>query len=75
MRLTYPSENAVRAFGVFTKEANEYLEFSPAQNNISKIIKTQFMSKYSFDCLSCEAHKKEIEKAFLDHGLKLVFFN
>lgn len=74
-KLTYPSEQAVRLFGVCTEETNKYLEYAPQKNNIKKKIKENIKSKYLFDFFSCEVHKSITSDLFLELAVKLCIFN
>lgn len=74
-KLTYPSENAVRFFGIITEEANEYLEKQPHSKEIIKSIKNNIEAKYSLDFLHCELHKNLVKDLFLGFTLRLAVFN
>lgn len=74
-KLTYPSEQAVKLFGIITEEANTYLEIQPQNSNIMKNIKSTIKSKYMFDFLCCELHKHMVTDYFLEYTLLLAIHN
>lgn len=74
-KLAYPTEYAVRNFGIITKVTNEYLEQKAYQNNICKNIKQKVLSECSFDFLDCESHKEIVLEYFLSISVKLFIFN
>ncbi|CAK1601872.1 unnamed protein product, partial [Parnassius mnemosyne] len=74
-KLIYPSEHAVRFFGIITQKANKYLETKPQQSYIIKNIKTLIKSKYLFDFINCELHKDAVSEHFLTLTLRLTVFN
>lgn len=74
-KLTYPSEYAIRYFGVILQESNEFLEKMAHSLDISKQIKTNVISKLNFDDISCESHHNTLLNLFCDTTIKLSVFN
>lgn len=74
-KLTYPSEYAVRYFGMIVKNTNEYLEVNAHVNNIKQNLKQLLASKYSFDFIKCDVHRDVARKLFINVSISITIFN
>lgn len=74
-RLNYPSEGVIRCFGSIVKETNEYLESCAHKTQILSSIKSNILSKYSFDFVTCTEHKTYLIDHFLSITIRLSIVN
>lgn len=73
-KLNYPSSKAVRWFGTILKHTNEYLEVNGHKTNITENIKSDFISKYSFDLVDCPEHQHFVTQYFFSVTVRLAIF-